>query len=167
MPANDVAATLGLRGRVALVTGAGGGIGAAVVALLSELGASVVATDANSDALDRLPKSTVGSAAIVADIGAKGACDDLVARVIERHGRIDILVNNAALLIRKEIDEYEDADWDRTFDVNLRSQFLLCRATSRSMRAHNWAHRQHRRQQRLQWRPLPIAAVRDRQGREH
>jgi len=133
-----VADTLGLKGRVALVTGAGGGIGSAVVSLLGELGALVVATDASAESLTRLPQSGPGGAPIVADIGAKGACDKLVAEVIRRHGQIDILVNNAAVLIRKEIDEYEDADWDRTFDVNLRSQFLLCRAASRSMKERNW-----------------------------
>jgi NAD(P)-dependent dehydrogenase (short-subunit alcohol dehydrogenase family) len=134
----DVGDSLGLNGRIALVTGAGGGIGTAVVALLGDLGAAVVATDANAESLARLPQSGVGGAPIVADIGAKGACDDLVGRVLERHGRIDILVNNAAVLIRKEIDEYEDVDWDRTFDVNLRAQFLLCRAASRSMKQHGW-----------------------------
>jgi 3-oxoacyl-[acyl-carrier protein] reductase len=129
--------TMGLRGRVALVTGGGGGIGAAVANLLGELGAIVVATDVSPEGLARLQQSA-GGAPIVTDVGAKGACDKLVAQVIERHGSLDILVNNAAVLIRKEIDEYEDADWDRTFDVNLRSQFLLCRAASRSMKARSW-----------------------------
>lgn len=133
-----MADTLGLKDRVALVTGAGGGIGVVAATLLAELGAVVVATDASAEALARLPQSGPGGGAILADIGAKGACDKLVAEVIGRHGHIDILVNNAAVLIRKEIDEYEDADWDRTFDVNLRSQFLLCRAASRSMKERNW-----------------------------
>jgi NAD(P)-dependent dehydrogenase (short-subunit alcohol dehydrogenase family) len=135
---NDWASTLRLDGRVALVTGAGGGIGMAVVTLLTELGATCVATDAGAGALKNLPQADAGGPPILADLGNRGVCEALVAEVIERHGKIDILVNNAALLIRKEIDEYEDADWDRTFDVNLRAQFLLCRAASRSMKRGNW-----------------------------
>ena len=134
----DGASTMGLDGRVALVTGAGGGIGRAVVSLFTELGATCVATDASAESLASLPQTDAGGPPILADIGKRGACDDLVAEVLRRHGKIDILVNNAALLIRKEIDEYEDEDWDRTFDVNLRSQFLLCRAASRSMKAGGW-----------------------------
>jgi NAD(P)-dependent dehydrogenase (short-subunit alcohol dehydrogenase family) len=130
----DVAASLGLAGKVALVTGAAGGIGAATVALLGDLGAVVVGTDARAEGL----AAGSGGEPIVADIGARGECDRLVADVVGRHGRIDILVNNAALLIRKEIDEYADADWDRTFDVNLRAQFLLCRAAARHMKQAGW-----------------------------
>ena len=133
----DGRADLGLGGRVALVTGAAGGIGAAIVGLLGELGASVVATDVGAEALGRLPAGP-GGAPIVADLGDHGAPERIVAEVVARHGRIDILVNNAALLIRKEIDEYEDGDWDRTFDVNLRSQFLLCRAAARHMKKAGW-----------------------------
>jgi 3-oxoacyl-[acyl-carrier protein] reductase len=134
----NVAASLGLTGRIALVTGAAGGIGAAIVTLLSDLGATVVATDASAEGLQRLPQAGPGGKPIEADLGSRGVCDELVAEVVARCGRIDILVNNAALLIRKEIDEYEDVDWDRTFDVNLRAQFLLARAASRHMKKTGW-----------------------------
>jgi 3-oxoacyl-[acyl-carrier protein] reductase len=132
------ASSLGLDGKVALVTGAAGGIGAATVGLLTEMGAAVVATDASAEGLSTLPRDGAGGAPIHADLSDKGACEALVAEVVSRHGGIDILVNNAALLIRKEIDEYEDADWDVTFDVNLRSQFLLSRAAARSMKPRGW-----------------------------
>ena len=134
----DSSSAIRLDGRVALVTGAGGGIGLAVVKLLSELGAITVATDASEAAIGSLPQDGTGGPPIIADLGTSAACEALVAETVQRHGRVDILVNNAALLIRKEIDEYEDADWDRTFDVNLRSQFLLCRAASRSMKEQRW-----------------------------
>ena len=135
--ATDHRADLGVAGRVALVTGAAGGIGSAIVALLSSLGAVVVPTDVSAEALQKLPDGP-GGVPIVADLGRKGVCDEIVAEVVARHHRLDILVNNAALLIRKEIDEYDEEDWDRTFDVNLRSQFLLCRAASRHMKAAGW-----------------------------
>jgi 3-oxoacyl-[acyl-carrier protein] reductase len=129
---------LRLDGRVALVTGAGGGIGRAIVNLFTDLGAKVVATDLHAESVKALPQEGPGGPPIQTDVGSPGACDALVAEAVKRHGGIDILVNNAAVLIRKEIDEYEDSDWDRTFDVNLRSQFLLCRAASRSMKERRW-----------------------------
>jgi 3-oxoacyl-[acyl-carrier protein] reductase len=76
--------------------------------------------------------------AVATDVTDEGAVRRFVQTVDDAFGRIDILVNNAALLIRKEIDEYDDEDWDRTFDVNLRSQFLLCRAASRHMKTVGW-----------------------------
>jgi len=133
----DGKADFGIAERVALVTGAGGGIGSAIVEVLTSLGVVVVATDIPGEGLQRLPAGA-GGAPIAADIGRRGVCDEIVAEVVARHKRIDILVNNAALLIRKEIDEYTDEDWDRTFDVNLRSQFLLCRAAARHMKAAGW-----------------------------
>lgn len=134
----DWASTLKLDGKVALVTGAAGGIGAAIADLLTDMGAICVSTDASVEGITKLAQEGPGGAPILADLGARGACDGLVAEVLARHGSLDILVNNAALLIRKEIDEYEDEDWDRTFDVNLRAQFLLCRAAARSMKPRGW-----------------------------
>ncbi|MBN8998201.1 MAG: SDR family oxidoreductase [Rhizobiales bacterium] len=134
----DWVSSLRLDGKVALVTGAGGGIGSAVVDLLSAMGAKVVATDASERGLAGLPQDGAGGPPILADLAGKGACDALVAETVARHGAVDILVNNAALLIRKEVDEYDDTDWDLTFDVNLRSQFLLCRAAARSMKERGW-----------------------------
>jgi NAD(P)-dependent dehydrogenase (short-subunit alcohol dehydrogenase family) len=136
--AADLTATLGLNGRGALVTGAAGGIGAAVVALLGDLGAAVVATDASAEGLQQLPQAGAGGKPIEADLGHRDACEELVSEVVARHGRIDILVNNAALLIRKDLDDFDDVDWDRTFDVNLRAQFLLSRAAARHMKEANW-----------------------------
>jgi 3-oxoacyl-[acyl-carrier protein] reductase len=127
-----------LDGKVALVTGAAGGIGAAIAGLLDEMGATVVSTDASAQGLAALPQDGRGGAPIIADLSKRSVGDDLIAEVTRRHGGIDILVNNAALLIRKEVDEYEDSDWDLTFDVNLRSQFLLCRSAARSMKTRGW-----------------------------
>lgn len=127
-----------LDGKVALVTGAAGGIGAAIVGLLNEMGATVVATDVSETGLVALPQNRRGGPPITADLSSCSVGDNLIAEVSRRHGGVDILVNNAALLIRKEIDEYEDVDWDLTFDVNLRSQFLLCRAAARSMKTRGW-----------------------------
>lgn len=134
MTADGWSSSMGLDGKVALVTGAGGGIGAAIVGLLSDMGAICVATDAHGTDLDAMQADGRGGAPIAMDLAEKDSCERLVGEVIERHGQIDILVNNAAVLIRKEIDDYEDADWDLTFDVNLRAQFLLCRAAARSMK---------------------------------
>ena len=138
MIAESWSSSMSLDGKVALVTGASGGIGAATMRLLAEMGAICVATDADLTNFDAMHGDGRGGAPIQMDLSEKGGCESLVGEVLARHGCIDILVNNAAVLIRKEIDDYEDGDWDLTFDVNLRAQFLLCRAAARSMKPRHW-----------------------------
>lgn len=102
-------------GKKALVTGASGGIGQAIVALLSREGATVLTTDRagadlNGDLLD--PKF----------------CDDLPSQAADRMGGLDILVNNAGIITRGKITEATDDDLRRTMGINVEAPFRLCRA---------------------------------------
>ncbi|HXV32137.1 MAG TPA: SDR family NAD(P)-dependent oxidoreductase [Sinorhizobium sp.] len=119
-------------GKVAVVTGGGGGIGSAIARRLAEEGALVVVSDVNADAAGDVATeiiSTGGSAvAIAADISQKEPCFALIAEAFARKKRIDILVNNAGINRRGNLLSLTDDDWHASFAVNLDSMFHLCRA---------------------------------------
>jgi len=112
-------------GKVAIVTGAAGGVGSAVVRQLVERGASVVATDV-APAVAALEDERVAS--IVADASTAEAAATTVATARDRFGRLDVLVNNAAQIVYKGVLETTEEEWDRVLAVNVRSMFLHCRA---------------------------------------
>jgi 3-oxoacyl-[acyl-carrier protein] reductase len=127
-----------LDGRVALVTGAGRGIGRAIALALADAGAAV--------ALD-YRKSAEGAEAAVAAIAARGgralavradvtdraAVEAMVAATRAELGGLDILVNNAAMLSTKPLFEVDEALWDRVLATNLKSAFLCAQAAARTM----------------------------------
>jgi 2-dehydro-3-deoxy-D-gluconate 5-dehydrogenase len=126
-----------LAGRVALVTGASRGLGAAMARALAHAGADVVlhaSTTPPVDAAAALASECgVRTACLVADLQRRDAADALVPGVLERMGRVDIVVNNAGIIRRAEADAYADADWDAVIEVNLSAMFRLCRAAGRHM----------------------------------
>ncbi|WP_439617220.1 SDR family NAD(P)-dependent oxidoreductase [Shinella sp.] len=118
--------------KVAIVTGAGGGIGSAIARRLAEEGALVVVTDVNREAASAVAADIEvagGKAtAITADIAQKDACFGLVEQALALEGRIDVLVNNAGINRRGNLLSLSDEDWAVSFAVNLDSMFHLCRA---------------------------------------
>ncbi|WP_374405803.1 2,3-dihydro-2,3-dihydroxybenzoate dehydrogenase [Pelagerythrobacter sp.] len=113
----------GLAGRIALVTGAGGGIGAAVARLLREEGARVIATEiAAADGVEPL------------DVADSAAVDALVARVEDEAGPVDLGVNVAGVLSNLPVWDTDDAEWRRVFAVNTDGVFHVCRALARRMK---------------------------------
>ncbi|CAB4333690.1 MAG: glucose 1-dehydrogenase [Actinobacteria bacterium] len=118
--------------KVVVVTGAGGGIGSAISARFASEGAKVVVTDVNSE----LAKQTVAAisadgdsaVAITADISESPACRELIAEVVERFGRVDVLINNAGINRRGPLMELTEDDWHATFRVNVDAMFYLCQA---------------------------------------
>ena len=108
-------------GQVAIVTGAAGGIGQAIVARLKAEGATVAATDIVTDGLDAdliLPGTLLDGA----------FCDGLPGLVADRLGRLDILCNNAGIIRRGKITEASDEDFSLSMAVNVEAPFRLCRA---------------------------------------
>lgn len=111
-------------GRVALVTGSSGGIGRAVAERFAREGWRVLGVDVRPDrrddsALDRFAE---------VDLSSPPAIEALFARLAEREGRLDVLVNNAAVQVCRPIDDLTLQDWDRVLSVNLRAPFLCARA---------------------------------------
>ena len=125
-----------LDGKVALVTGASAGLGAAVAAALAEAGADVAchgntrapdATCALVEAAGRRPLGVTG------DLSDKETPRQLVARVLEEFGRLDILVNNAGTIRRSPAVDFSEEDWTFVLEVNLSSVFRLSQLAGRHM----------------------------------
>ena len=128
-----------LEGRVALVTGAAQGIGAAFARGLGNEGAKVAVADLDSGAevVEQIAAAGGEAIDIPTDISTEDGCESMVARSIEAFGRLDILVNNAAIFTaveRKPFDEIPVSEWDAVMGVNVRGVWLACKAVVASMR---------------------------------
>lgn len=116
-----------LKNRVAIITGAGAGIGRAATLAFVREGARVAAVDHDAQALEQLAHEA-GSAvrSFLADVSLAADVEKTVAGVIAAFGRIDILFNNAGIVPHGKIHETPQAEWDHTFAVNVRSMYLFC-----------------------------------------
>jgi 3-oxoacyl-[acyl-carrier protein] reductase len=124
-------------GRVAIVTGAGRGIGAATARRLAAEGAHVAAVDLDRAAADTVAREIVAagglSAGYACDVSVAAAVDATVAQVVRDGGRLDIVVNNAGLTRDHLLFKMTEDEWDDVIDVNLKSVFLMARAGQRHM----------------------------------
>lgn len=130
----EVIETYGARrfgGKVALVTGAAGGIGSAITARLAAEGAHVVVGDTArepaEELADRLRDAGLAAQASVFDLTDTAACKDAVAGIVAGHGRIDVLVNNAGVNRRGALMDLGEDDWRLSFAVNLDALYHLSR----------------------------------------
>ena len=126
-----------LRDQVAIVTGAGQGIGRGCALALAEAGAHVVAADINgpnaaaaADAAAAFQRRTLG---VAVDVGDLAEIDRMVRQAMETFGRIDILVNNAGVTRRADIMELTEQDWDRIHRVNAKGVFFCLQRVAREM----------------------------------
>ena len=125
-----------LEGRVAIVTGGGGGLAEGICATLAASGAAVAAVDRSLEKAERVAQlaSSGRCIALEADVSDKASVDAMAQRVISELGGIDILVNNAAIYPLRPWTEIEEEEWDRVMAVNLKGYFLCARAAYPSMR---------------------------------
>jgi 2-deoxy-D-gluconate 3-dehydrogenase len=126
-----------LDGRVALITGASRGLGAAMAAALAGAGADVVlhASERPAEATASAIADATGRDPVVltADLSDRQAADRLMEGALAAFGRVDILVNNAGIIRRQPAALHSDDDWDQVIEVNLSNVFRLCRAAGRHM----------------------------------
>ncbi len=127
-----------LAGKVAIVTGAGRGIGREIARTLAREGVVTVVTDARQDLLDALAAElTAGGFAgrpYRMDVRDAARVGEVIAGVVEAYGRIDVLVNNAGVAPGGPIEELTEEVWDLNQDVNLKGTFLMCRAVAPVMK---------------------------------
>lgn len=126
-----------LTDKVALVTGAGQGIGRACALALAEAGAHVVAVDINARTAEETAAAVMGfqrrSLGLKADVGDLADIDRVVQETMKEFGRIDISVNNAGVTRRADIMDLTEADWDRIHRVNAKGVFFCLQRVAREM----------------------------------
>jgi NAD(P)-dependent dehydrogenase (short-subunit alcohol dehydrogenase family) len=132
-PGSDIS----LRDRVVVITGGSRGLGAATAQLLGMSGAHVVIADLAieraQDCAAALAEQDISALALPLDVGDEGQVQALVSDVRERFGRLDVVVNNAAIDITVPIDELPGADWERVVRTNLTGPFFMAKHAQAAM----------------------------------
>ena len=125
-----------LQGKVAIVTGAGGGFGEGIARLYAQEGAKVVVADINKEAADRVAGALGAAAfAIKGDVSVRADIDAIVQAAQDQFGAIDIVVNNAAITHKNQpMLDVDEATFDRMFDVNVKSIYHMAHAVVPVMR---------------------------------
>jgi NAD(P)-dependent dehydrogenase (short-subunit alcohol dehydrogenase family) len=120
---------LSLEGKVAVVSGAASGIGRAIAIRLAEMGAAVAVLDKDGAGADAtcasIQKSGSKALSILCDVTSQQSCREATERVVEAFQRIDILCNNAGMIIRKDAVALAEQEWDAVLDVTLKGVYLM------------------------------------------
>ena len=129
---------ISLAGKVAIVTGSSRGIGKGIALMFAEAGADVVVCSRNLDGKLGLAAEEVkglgrSSLAVTADVTKSADIDNLVKQTKDEFGAVDILVNNAGTVLRANVVEHSEEDWDKVLDTNLKAVFLCSRAAGKVM----------------------------------
>ena len=129
-----------LDGKVAIVTGAARGLGRAYAEAMAGEGAAVTASDINSceETVQAIKDAGGRAAGVVTDVADMDSCTAMAAQALEEFGKIDVLVNNAALyagLKGARFEQLEEAQWDAVMNINVKGLWQCCKAVVAPMRA--------------------------------
>ncbi len=127
----------GLNGKIAMVTGAGAGIGEAIALMYARKGADIIAVDMNADAANATVKKVEGfgrkAVALVGDITSNDVIKKIVADAVAKMSRIDILVNSAGVARLDDAENISEKNWHLTMNVNLNALFFMSQEVGRVM----------------------------------
>ena len=128
-----------LDGKIAIVTGGAGGIGEALAMGIGLHGATVVVSSRSQAAIEKVAKQITEASgnpaiAITSDVTDEGSVQNLVDRVMEKYGKIDILVNAMGMNIKRDAFEFPMEDWEKLFDVNVKGTMVACKIVGNVMR---------------------------------
>ena len=118
---------------VALITGAASGMGAATAREFRASGGQVVIVDRNAELAAEVAAEIEAGPAVVGDVSDPAFCNEAVATAMERHGRLDVLVNAAGIIVRADTLHTSDEQWQRVMNVNVNGLFYMSRAALRPM----------------------------------
>lgn len=118
-----------LKDKVALITGAGSGIGRQTAILFAKEGAQIVAVDVNEQAAQETAKMVKGAIAVRADVSKAADCERMVAAAEKKFGKLNVMFNNAGIMHGKDDDAMSTPEeiWDLTLDINAKGVFLGCK----------------------------------------
>ena len=131
-----------LSNQVAIVTGAGQGMGATMAKLIAEEGGRVVVSDINQEKAsaiaDEISETETQALAVRADVSKEEDVQAMIETTIEHYGTISILVNNAGILYPTRVEQITRAEWDRVLEVNLTGTFLCSQAVLKTMKKNRY-----------------------------
>lgn len=131
-----------LKDKVALVTGAGQGMGKSHAITLANQGAKVIVTDINKDkcasTVKEIKENNQEAVSFKMDVSDKEEVNEVFDKVIEKYGRLDILVNNAGIYFNKPALELTEEDWNKMIDINLKGQFICAQRAAEEMAKNKW-----------------------------
>lgn len=127
-----------LKGKVAIVTGSRRGMGRGIAERLAYAGANVVISDVDLAECEKAAKQIsemhrVQALAVKCDVSKKNEVDNLIAKTLERFGKLDIMVNNAGIYVTKAFLEYTEEEWDKIISINLKGVYLCSQAAAKEM----------------------------------
>lgn len=129
----DQALSFSLANKIAVITGGSSGIGAAIADAYAEKGATVALLDLNLEAAEAAAKNYPNAIAVACNVANKESVDTAIATVIDKLGRIDILVNSAGIVDLAPAEDIQLGAWQRTLDINLTGSFLMAQAAGQHM----------------------------------
>ena len=120
-----------LKGKRALITGGGSGIGRATALLFAQEGAAVAVADIDSESgqtvVHNIQRRGSRALFVPCDVSRAEDCQRAVERTVEAFGGLDVVFNNAGIVVRRSVVTLDEADWDRVMDVNAKSVYLVCK----------------------------------------
>ncbi|MFB5759591.1 SDR family oxidoreductase [Paenibacillus medicaginis] len=130
-----------LKGKVAIITGSSRGIGRAIAEQLSDLGAKVIVNYSSSPdeaaaVVEAIIQKGGDAIAVHADLGKVHEIEEMFAKTLARFGRVDILINNAAVMMTNPLAEVTEAEYDKQFAVNVKGIFFACQQAMKHMENH-------------------------------